>query len=162
MAQKKAVIIKVSEDKVSIGLENGKFFNVNRNELDFTPMVGDKVSVFFCGDIVIVTKVEVAEEKKEEATVEFPDEPFVQPSANTYDNFVSGDEENENNSASRTKIIANIVGTISAIIVLTLFIISFYSDDSDLSIRCAKILVPFWLVLGICTAVLKNSKSDDD
>ena len=64
MAQKKATIIKVSDDKVSIGMEDGSFFNVSRNELDFTPKVGDKVSVFSSGDLVIVTKVDVAEEKK--------------------------------------------------------------------------------------------------
>ena len=35
MAQKKATIIKVSDDKVSIGMEDGTFFDVSRKELDF-------------------------------------------------------------------------------------------------------------------------------
>ena len=64
MAQKKATIIKVSDDKASIGMEDGSFFDVGRDELDFTPKIGDDVSVFSSGDLVIVTKVNVVEEKK--------------------------------------------------------------------------------------------------
>ena len=35
MAQKKATIIKVSDDKVSIGMEDGSFFDVSRKNLIF-------------------------------------------------------------------------------------------------------------------------------
>jgi hypothetical protein len=63
MAQKKATIIKVSDDKVSIGMEDGSFFDVSRKELNFLPSIGDEVSVFSNGDMKIVSKLETSTKK---------------------------------------------------------------------------------------------------
>lgn len=84
MAQKKATIIKVSDDKVSIGMEDGTFFDVSRKELDFTPKIGDDVSVFSSGDLVIVTKVDFVKEKVAHNEINNTDKPpYVQQDFST-------------------------------------------------------------------------------
>jgi TM2 domain-containing membrane protein YozV len=51
-----AKIIRIKGDVVSVGSENGSFFDVNRNELDFKPVVGQNVDVYTTNNQVIVTK----------------------------------------------------------------------------------------------------------
>lgn len=52
-----AKIIRIKENLVSIGNEDGTFFDVERNELDFDPVVGDSVEVYSSGNRVMVSKV---------------------------------------------------------------------------------------------------------
>lgn len=58
-SSKCAKIIRVLEDRVSIGANDGSFFDINIKELDFQPVVGDVVYVFKNGDAKIVTKNEL-------------------------------------------------------------------------------------------------------
>lgn len=51
-----AKIIRVAGNNVSVGCGDGSFFNVSAKELDFEPVVGDRVFVFTNGDEKIVTK----------------------------------------------------------------------------------------------------------
>ena len=54
-----ARIIRVMNDVVSVGMNDGSFFDVNTSELDFMPMVGDAVFVYVNGDSKIVTKTKL-------------------------------------------------------------------------------------------------------
>ncbi|MCQ2102794.1 MAG: DUF805 domain-containing protein [Fibrobacter sp.] len=58
-SSKCAKIIRVLEDRVSVGCSDGSFFDVSIKELDFQPVVGDVVYVFSNGDAKIVTKNEL-------------------------------------------------------------------------------------------------------
>ena len=51
-----AKIIRIKGNIVSVGAEDGSFFDVNRSELDFKPVVGQDVDVYSTNDQVIVTK----------------------------------------------------------------------------------------------------------
>ncbi len=53
-----AKIIQVQDKKVSIGTEDGNFFTVNSDELNFMPSVGDEVDVFLNGGSRIISKKE--------------------------------------------------------------------------------------------------------
>lgn len=52
----KAKIIRFFNGIVSVGCEDGSFFNVDAKELDFEPVVGDSVFVFTKGEEKIITK----------------------------------------------------------------------------------------------------------
>ena len=149
MAQKKATIIKVSEDKVSIGMEDGSFFNVSRNELDFIPKVGDKVSVFSSGDMVIVSKVEMAAEKTiAQAPVDSP----VQSPVTVNCDLASDYEENNNSDGYLTILkMLGVGGMISYGIWLVLLVASFYSDNDGIDL--VKVSFAF-LVIGIIFEIL--------
>lgn len=54
-----ARIIRVLNDVVSVGLNDGTFFDVNVNELDFVPKVGDGVFVYVNGSMKIITKTKL-------------------------------------------------------------------------------------------------------
>lgn len=58
-SSKCAKIIRVLDDRVSVGCSDGSFFDVSIKELDFQPVVGDVVYVFSNGDAKIVTKNEL-------------------------------------------------------------------------------------------------------
>ena len=51
-----AKIIRVKDDVVSIGMDDGSFFDISKNELDFSPVVGDEVSVYKSDSSTLVTK----------------------------------------------------------------------------------------------------------
>ena len=63
MAQNKATIIRITDDIVSVGMDDGTFFEVSIKELDFLPSIGDVVSVFSNGDVKIVSKLETSTKK---------------------------------------------------------------------------------------------------
>lgn len=54
--QNKGKIIRVFNDEVSVGMDDGTFFVISAKELDFTPMVGDVVYVFSNGDSKMISK----------------------------------------------------------------------------------------------------------
>ena len=51
-------VVRVNEDIVVIGTDNGGILEVRRDDLDFEPVVGDLVDVFTSETSVIVTKKE--------------------------------------------------------------------------------------------------------
>lgn len=55
-AQNKGKIIRVFNDEVSVGMDDGTFFVISVKELDFMPMVGDIVYVFSNGDTKMISK----------------------------------------------------------------------------------------------------------
>jgi hypothetical protein len=55
-AQNQGKIIRVFNDEVSVGMDDGTFFEVSMKELDFMPMVGDIVYVFSNGEQKIISK----------------------------------------------------------------------------------------------------------
>lgn len=57
MAKNQGTIIKITDSVVSVGLNNGTFFDISISELDFTPSVGDQVNVFSNGEAKIITKI---------------------------------------------------------------------------------------------------------
>ena len=135
MAQKKATIIKVSDEKVSIGMEDGSFFDVSRDELDFTPKIGDDVSVFSSGDLVVVTKVNVVEEKKEDVAAVKP----IQNSLNTNNNntfnpngnvFNFGiEEQSELNTGKNLYAIFCLLGGVFGLAMLAYIVLLLLSED---------------------------------
>lgn len=135
MAQKKATIIKVSDDKASIGMEDGSFFDVSRKELDFTPKIGDDVSVFSSGDLVIVTKVNVVEEKKADVAAVKP----IQNSLNTNNNntfnpngnvFNFGiEEQSELNTGKNLYVIFCLLGGVFGLAMLAYIVLLLLSED---------------------------------
>lgn len=54
--QNKGKIIRVFNDEVSVGMDDGTFFVISAKELDFMPMVGDVVYVFSNGDSKMISK----------------------------------------------------------------------------------------------------------
>lgn len=58
-------ILQMTDDIISIGLDDGSITEVRRMDLNFEPAVGDEVEVFQSETKTIVSKVE-KEEKKEE------------------------------------------------------------------------------------------------
>lgn len=57
-----AKIIKVDEDVISIGTDNGGIKEVRSTDINFTPIVGDEVEVYETEGNVIVTKKEPRKE----------------------------------------------------------------------------------------------------
>ena len=53
-------ILQISNDTVSIGMDNGSIKEVPANSLNFMPSVGDEVQIFESGEKTIVTKIEKA------------------------------------------------------------------------------------------------------
>ena len=53
-----AKIIKIQDNIVSVGTDDGNFFTVNSSDLNFKPSVGDEVDVFKNGDTPLVVKKE--------------------------------------------------------------------------------------------------------
>lgn len=53
-----AKIIKIQDDVVSVGTDDGNFFTVASADLNFKPSVGDEVDVFKNGDTPLVVKRE--------------------------------------------------------------------------------------------------------
>ena len=53
-----AKIIKIQDNIVSVGTDDGNFFTVNSADLNFKPSVGDEVDVFKNGDTPLVVKKE--------------------------------------------------------------------------------------------------------
>lgn len=54
--QNKGKIVRVFNDEVSVGMDDGTFFVISAKELDFMPMVGDIVYVFSNGDSKMISK----------------------------------------------------------------------------------------------------------
>lgn len=54
--QNKGKIVRVFNDEVSVGMDDGTFFVISVKELDFMPMVGDVVYVFSNGDSKMISK----------------------------------------------------------------------------------------------------------
>lgn len=54
--QNKGKIVRVFNDEVSVGMDDGTFFVISVKELDFMPMVGDIVYVFSNGDTKMISK----------------------------------------------------------------------------------------------------------
>lgn len=54
--QNKGKIVRVFNDEVSVGMDDGTFFVISVKELDFMPMVGDIVYVFSNGDSKMISK----------------------------------------------------------------------------------------------------------
>ncbi len=95
MPNNKAKIIQVSDDKVSIGMPDGTFFEIAIKELDFKPSVGDEVSVFISGDTKIVTRENKNSMSK--VTILGYTEPFgVTPSVKIYRDGVYIGEVSQN------------------------------------------------------------------
>jgi TM2 domain-containing membrane protein YozV len=59
-------ILEVRDDIVKIGTDDGKIKEVRREDVNFSPVIGDKVEMFENESSVIVTKIE--EKKPEENT----------------------------------------------------------------------------------------------
>lgn len=55
-AQNQGKIVRVFNDEVSVGMDDGTFFVISVKELDFMPMVGDIVYVFSNGDTKMISK----------------------------------------------------------------------------------------------------------
>lgn len=55
-----AKIIRIKDNLVSVGKDDGSFIDVDKSELDFQPVVGDEVSVFVSGNNTIISKVNSA------------------------------------------------------------------------------------------------------
>ena len=55
-----AKIIRIKDNLVSVGKDDGSFIDVDKSELDFQPVVGDEVSVFVSGNNTIISKVNQA------------------------------------------------------------------------------------------------------
>lgn len=53
-----AKIIKIQDNIVSVGTDDGNFFTVNSTDLNFKPSVGDEVDIFKNGDTPLVVKKE--------------------------------------------------------------------------------------------------------
>lgn len=62
-----AKIIKIVDDVISIGTDDGKIKEVRTADLNFTPTLGDEVEVFETEDNIIITK-------KEEKKIENPNQ----------------------------------------------------------------------------------------
>jgi hypothetical protein len=126
MAQKKATIIKVSDDKVSIGMEDGSFFDVSRKELNFLPSIGDEVSVFSNGDMKIVSKLETSTKKilpKEQNFQNYGNENVFAEYAPDQNIFSQLDGK------SKTGLVLGICG---ALAILVAIIIAFANNTSNL------------------------------
>lgn len=52
-----AKIIRISDDIISIGNEDGSFFDISKAEIDFQPVLGDTVEVYTSGERVMVSRV---------------------------------------------------------------------------------------------------------
>lgn len=123
MAQKKATIIKVSDDKVSIGMEDGSFFDVSRKELNFLPLVGDKVSVFSNGDMKIVSKLETSPKKILPEQQNFGNGKFVAPPGNVVSNVFAEYAPNQNifsqlDGKSKTGLVLGICGGLAILVAI--------------------------------------------
>ncbi len=164
MAQKKATIIKVSDDKASIGMEDGSFFDVSRKELDFTPKIGDDVSVFSSGDLVIVTKVNVVEEKKADVAAVKP----IQNSLNTNINntfnpngnvFNFGIEEHSELNTGKNLDVFCLLGGVFGLATLAYIVLLLLSEDlrnfivEELGLSY-MFGIPFCLMLGTSLLML--------
>ncbi len=58
-----AKVLKVKEDVISIGTDDGKIKQVRRDDVSFDPKVGDEVEIYESSDDVIVTKKEKQSEQ---------------------------------------------------------------------------------------------------
>ena len=52
-----AKIIRIKDNIVSVGKEDGSFFDISREDIDFQPAVGDEVNVYVSGNNTIISKV---------------------------------------------------------------------------------------------------------
>ena len=134
MAQKKATIIKVSDDKVSIGMEDGSFFDVSIKELDFLPSIGDGVSVFSNGDMKIVSKLDTFSKNVLSNVKNYDNDEFVESSNDKVSNVFAEYAPNPNifsqlDAKSKTGLVLGICG---ALAILVAIIIAFANNTSNL------------------------------
>ena len=160
MAQKKATIIKVSDDKVSIGMDDGTFFDVSREELDFVPIIGDDVSVFSSGNLVVVSKVKVVEGKNTDvAAVKTIQNSLNTNNSNAFNSngnaFNFGMEErSELNTEKILFVIFSLLGGVSVLALVAYIILLLLSEDfcdyivEDLGFSY-EYGIPFCLMLGV-------------
>lgn len=52
-----AKIIRIKDDTVSVGMDDGSFFDMKQEDIDFHPAVGDEVNVFTSGNRTIISKI---------------------------------------------------------------------------------------------------------
>lgn len=134
MAQKKATIIRISEDVASVGMDDGTFFDISIKELDFSPSIGDEVSIFSNGDVKIVSKLDTFSKNVLSNVKNYDNDEFVASSNDKVSNVFAEYAPNQNyfsqlDGKSKTGLILGICG---ALAILVAIIIAFANNTSNL------------------------------